>query len=988
MKKRQRILKNLVLCIFLLNIFIMAIPIESEGSENSDHFFVSMLRAIGLEPKESKTFRQVPSLTKADLSSTPQDQSYSDQMNFRLSDYFTPGWADTRWQYRKNITIDSAKVSSDLTNFPVYIEVYDSDLPNDAQASGDDIFFTNASGHILDHEIESYNRVYNSTHARLIAWVETNLSGSQDVLLSMYYGNPTAISQENPDGVWDDNYEFVLHMNQDPSSSDILDSTQNDFDFKVEPTGNMNSDDLVNGIAGKAITFDGSDDFLYLPVSEGFVGPRDKMTFEYWIMFPSGAPSARDYVGAPAIASGDPYLAFYNGEAEMHVETGSDAGPCDTNQNFGSLTGTWQHIVFIWDGTGAGDFRVYLNGTVEDVDNVRLGTHTAWNTFSIGTEDDDIDGPGGDAEGDRFIHATLSEFRLSNDLRSPNWIATEFENQNDYASFYSVDSEENYGDYFDWDYIPLSYRKEIVIDSTKVSGDLTNFPVLLDIYDSDLNNKGKVQADGDDILFCDASGNKLDHEIELFDQTGNGTHAHLVSWIKIPYLSGTTDTTIYMYFGNRGFSSQANPTAVWNSNYKGVWHLGQNPAETPPQVLDSTSNNNDGTTSGLSSGDLITGKVDGGLNFPDAGVPYVNMGDQASLNMGSGDFSLELWFRYDSADNNAGPLAGKGAYSGGGKRYFIAITSGNGNIKAEIDDDTTKYEFESVATYGDDIWHHAVMVRDGNWLRFYIDGSEIAAPLDITGEGNLDNVGMPFTINTLSADYLTPTFTDDATVQMDEVRVSNIARSANWITTEYTNQNNTDEFYSISPIESNENTVPYLRYKKDITIDNSVVSGSGDLYDFPFLLDLYDEDLHLASKVQADGDDIAFTDVNGMRLNHEIEDFSQNFNSTHAHLIAWVELPILSKSTDTIIYIRYGNSIIESLATPDKLWENYGGVWHLDDDFLDSSTNNNDGTNYQSDDVSAQVADGQDFDGVNDYINVGSGSSIDNIFAVDNMVEF
>ncbi|MHA2324550.1 MAG: DUF2341 domain-containing protein [Promethearchaeota archaeon] len=266
MKKRQRILKNLVLCIFLLNIFIMAIPIESEGSENSDHFFVSMLRAIGLEPKESKTFRQVPSLTKADLSSTPQDQSYSDQMNFRLSDYFTPGWADTRWQYRKNITIDSAKVSSDLTNFPVYIEVYDSDLPNDAQASGDDIFFTNASGHILDHEIESYNRVYNSTHARLIAWVETNLSGSQDVLLSMYYGNPTAISQENPDGVWDDNYEFVLHMNQDPSSSDILDSTQNDFDFKVEPTGNMNSDDLVNGIAGKAITFDGSDDFLYLGI--------------------------------------------------------------------------------------------------------------------------------------------------------------------------------------------------------------------------------------------------------------------------------------------------------------------------------------------------------------------------------------------------------------------------------------------------------------------------------------------------------------------------------------------------------------------------------------------------------------------------------------------------------------------------------------------------------------------------------------------------
>ncbi|MHA2156969.1 MAG: hypothetical protein ACXABU_16615, partial [Candidatus Hodarchaeales archaeon] len=109
MKEDQRIVKNLIFGILLLNMCIIAIPLGSEGFEHSDHFFVSWLRAIGLEPDESKTFRQVPSLTNDDLSSTPQDQSYSDLMNFRLSDYFTPGWADTRWQYRKNITIESTK---------------------------------------------------------------------------------------------------------------------------------------------------------------------------------------------------------------------------------------------------------------------------------------------------------------------------------------------------------------------------------------------------------------------------------------------------------------------------------------------------------------------------------------------------------------------------------------------------------------------------------------------------------------------------------------------------------------------------------------------------------------------------------------------------------------------------------------------------------------------------------------------------------------
>ncbi|MFX0121681.1 MAG: DUF2341 domain-containing protein, partial [Candidatus Hodarchaeota archaeon] len=522
-----------------------------------------------------------------------------------------------------------------------------------------------------------------------------------------------------------------------------------------------------------------------------------------------------------------------------------------------------------------------------------------------------------------------------------------------------------------------------IIDSTKVtgSGALSNFPILIDLKDIDLHFPHNVQSDGDDILFCDATGGKLNHEIELFNQNFNATHAHLVAWVQIPSLSATIDTQLFMYFGNSGLSSQANPIAVWNSYYKGVWHLNQDPAGTPPQMIDSTSYGNDGTTSELSSGDLISGKIDGSLNFPSTGFPYINVGDQATLNMGSGDFSLELWFNYNSADANAGPLAGKGAYGSGGKRYFIALTSSSGNIKAEIDDDTTKHEITSTSTYGDSIWHHAVMVRDGNWLRFYIDGVEIpGSPKDITGEGSLDNAGMPFTINTLSSDQ-GPTFTDDATVKMDEIRVSNIAHSAFWITTEYNNQDNPNSFYSVSSLEIYGNwSLPFLRYKKDIIIDSSQVSGSGNLYNFPMLIELDDSDLHMIEKVQSNGNDIAFTDERGARLDHEIEVFDQAGNGTHAYLLTWVKIPVLSGTTDTVITMWYGNSAVGSLANPDGVWEDYGGVWHLDDDFLDSTLNNNDGTNYQSTDISGPIVDSQDFDGVDDYIVTGSGSSIDNIF--------
>ncbi|MHA2075167.1 MAG: DUF2341 domain-containing protein, partial [Candidatus Hodarchaeales archaeon] len=787
------------------------------------------------------------------------------------------------------------------------------------------------------------------------------------------------MNQENPEGVWDDNYEFVLHMNQDPSSSDILDSTSNGYDFDVEASSSMTSGDLVEGQTGLALAFDGDDDYLYLPISEGFSGPTDKMTFEFWLMLPNGwSGGSSRYLASTANTQEDPYLWFYN-EFDFHIETSSGGDVLSSTQTT-FTAGNWYHFSCVWESNTIQ--RIYIGGSQDNqASTPHDGTHVTWNTFSIGAQDDNIDGPGGPGPA-KELYVTISEFRLSSTVRSADWIATEFENQNNPNNFYLIASEEKYSDTVDWYYPGLKYRKEINIDSTKVGGSgLSHFPVLIDLKDIDLHYPHNVQPDGDDILFCDATGAKLDHEIEFFDQFGNGTHAHLVAWVRIPTLSGTIDTQIFMYFGNSGMSSQANPAGVWNSNFRGVWHLNQNPAGTPPQMIDSTSYGDDGTTSGLSSGDLITGKVDGGLNFPDTGLPYINMGDQASLDMGSGDFTLELWFNYDAADSNAGPLAGKGAYGSGGKRYFIALTSGSGNIKAEIDDDSTKHEITSTSSYGDNIWHHAAMVRDGNWLRFYIDGTEISgSPKDITGEGNLDNAGMPFTINTLSSDQ-GPTFSDDATVKMDEVRVSNAARSADWINTEHMNQNNPSGFYSVSSLEIYGNwSLPYLRYKKDIIIDSSQVAGSGNLYNFPILIELDDSDLHKTEKVQSDGDDIAFTDANGAQLDHEIELFDQGGNGTHAHLVAWIKVPILKATTDTKIYMWYGNSAVSSLANPAGVWSDYGGIWHLHDDFLDSTPNNNDGTNYQSDDVSAQVGDGQDFDGVNDYINVGSGSSLDNIF--------
>ncbi len=145
---------------------------------------------------------------------------YSPVLHIRAKGF---AWYNTSYPYRKELTIDHTKVDDYLTNFPVLIDITDTDLASKAQSNGNDIIFTDMSNNKLNHEIEYYN----SGH--LIAWVNvTSLSSTVDTILYMYYGNQTIGNQENPAGVWDENYMMVQHLNE--TSGTHYDSTINDND--------------------------------------------------------------------------------------------------------------------------------------------------------------------------------------------------------------------------------------------------------------------------------------------------------------------------------------------------------------------------------------------------------------------------------------------------------------------------------------------------------------------------------------------------------------------------------------------------------------------------------------------------------------------------------------------------------------------------------------------------------------------------------------
>lgn len=130
-----------------------------------------------------------------------------------------------------------------------------------------------------------------------------------------------------------------------------------------------------------------------------------------------------------------------------------------------------------------------------------------------------------------------------------------------------------------------TYAKKITVDQTVIDSDLASFPLLVNITDTDLGSK--AQSDCDDILFTLSNNvTKLNHEIENCDIASNW----LTAWVNAD-LSGSTDTIIYMYYGNPAASNQQNVAGTWKSSYELVAHLNDD-------LLDSTSNNNDGTNSG------------------------------------------------------------------------------------------------------------------------------------------------------------------------------------------------------------------------------------------------------------------------------------------------------------------------------------------------------------------------------------------------------
>lgn len=451
------------------------------------------------------------------------------------------GWyAALPWTRRIPVSVPAGRTTAPLTDFPLLVSLTSADLASNAQADGSDIRFTASDGTTpLPHEIEGFD----AGTGTLDAWVRIPmLDSATSTTIYLYYGAADAPTQEDVRTTWSTEFGGAWHLSRDPAGTapQADDSTVRNHDGLSR--GAMTTSDLVPGLIGGAIDFDGVDDMFETDPFDLSVGG---LTLSGWVRLDS-------YTTQPRIIN-----KAYNPSNrvfELSVD-GSNVRSrlvLDGSENLllgsgdGVTLGAWHHLAMTWDGV---TIKLYLNG-VEVASRAASGTLASDPAMPVTI--------GGIDSLNRQFDGLIDEVRIDRVGRSAAWIAASESNQRNPGAFHTFGPVET-GSWLGqgtW-----TARKPIAIDADLVSADATDFTLLVEVIDPEL--QVGATASGNDLVFTDADGTtRLDHVVESWDDA-TGT---LSAWVNVPLLSSTSDTELFVYYGNPSAVDQQDPEAVFGPN--------------------------------------------------------------------------------------------------------------------------------------------------------------------------------------------------------------------------------------------------------------------------------------------------------------------------------------------------------------------------------------------------------------------------------------
>ena len=367
-----------------------------------------------------------------------------------LAGLFFASHASAAYTYSRTITVTSTTsiASGTLSGFPMLVSSTLPEwkststaghvqnlctAPNGGQEPCDLVFATstaNCGVSNLNFEVENY---VSSTGA-LVAWV--NLPTEQaGATTTVCYGNSSVTTdQSHPSSTWDANYKGVWHM-PNGTTLNASDSTANanngtihsagagtgQIDGGMTSNGNRQYVNATTTVSGKAITYS-----AWVNLTSNTVNHYGSaiMTKSFWGEA-DGSGAVGLFYSTLSGATGAGYLNFN--------VTGDGTTDSDSKDPNPASSSVWLYVVGVYDGTHN---ILYRNGV--NVNQVSQTANVTDNGQPLGIGDYNSNS----SEANAGTNGKIDEVRISVGVaRSASWILTEYNNEANPSTFYSIGSE-------------------------------------------------------------------------------------------------------------------------------------------------------------------------------------------------------------------------------------------------------------------------------------------------------------------------------------------------------------------------------------------------------------------------------------------------------------------------------------------------------------------------------------------------------------------
>lgn len=672
-------------------------------------------------------------------------------------------WFDVRYLRRIPITIKNGQLIMPENNFPFLFNSTVLDL-NNARADGFDFRFAGTDKVELKYERQEFDNVT----GKLIAHIK--FPEIQDgTLVYMYYNNPTSTDGEDKNGVWDANYKAVYHMSQTPGAAgSILDSTSNNNNG--DP---VNSPIQTTGKIGKAIQFDGVDQEIEI-LDDPSLDIPNAITLEAWVETADTAGGIIErflsgFAGYRVALDASDYLFTLETATPMSINTPK------ADNNFHHVVAIKETplnlLSFIIDGILIPSVTIDPNPTINIPQNARIG-----NSNDKG-----------------FLNGKIDEVRISDIARGRDFIFAEHRNQNNPSAFYDIGDVQQIPASTnipaDWLNTNFKNRIPLTVKAGQIIGSLTDFPLLFNSTVADFIANANVN--GFDFRFAlpgEGEAFELKYERQSYISGTGGLIAH----VKIPTIQD--GTLVYLYYNNSGVTDGQDPVNVWTNDYLAVYHMN----DTGSTLINSLGVNDAPLTIGTNA-PLTTGQIGQAKNFPSGLSAYQIPG---IVNVSPGPVTVSAWATAERRTLNVGLVTDRFTLAPNENEFSLGFLFSTNNAFAGFFDDGAAawQSAENNLVVTDNSMHYWVGTYDQittQQIKLYIDSILVATtpntlPLPMNTMGW--NIGHRWDTEATAA------FSWEGII--DEVRISKIDRTADWIKAEFNNQSNPSAFYEIGDVET------------------------------------------------------------------------------------------------------------------------------------------------------------------------------------------